>query len=171
MSSEHDATFVFVYTREAHPSDRFPGHRSLDQKIANARAMVDRLGFKRPMLVDDLEGTLHHGFGRLPNMTYILNASGTVTYRASWTDPRTIAVALEQTRFERGERRAKRRTTPYYVEWLPQRLNDDVGFVSDLFDVGGGRPVEEFVAAMEELEGASATKAIREWWDDKQKEL
>ncbi len=162
-----NCAFVFVYTREAHPSERFPGHESLETKLDHARTMARELGFRRPILVDDLEGTTHHAFGRLPNMTYILNASGNVVYRAAWTDPRTIRGAVDQLLHERGERRARRRVTPYYLEWLPQRSNDDVRFVRDLFELGGSRPVEEYIEAMEQLEGLVATKAIRAWWDDK----
>lgn len=157
--------FVFIYNREAHPNDRYPGHDSFETKLAHARAMADALGFERPMLVDDLEGTVHHAYGRLPNMTYIVNAAGTIVYRAAWTDPRTIRGALEQMIFERGERRAKRRITPYYMEWIPQRPNDDVTFVQDLHELGGARPVDEFIAAMEHVDGPSATKRIKEWWN------
>ena len=165
--AEHDCQFVFVYTREAHPSDRYPGHSSLEQKIAVAHTMAERLGFERPMLVDDLEGTLHHAYGRLPNMTYIIDPAGTILYRAAWTDPRTIRLALEQVLFEREQRRTRRRVTPYYMEWIPKRLNDDIRFVTDLYELGGARPVEEYIAAMEHIEGEAATKNIRAWWSQK----
>ena len=171
MASEfrdHDYQFVFVYTREAHPSDRYPGHDSLERKLDHARTMIEKLGFERAMLVDDLEGTVHHPYGRLPNMTYIVNAGGTIVYRAAWTDPRTIRSALEQIVFERGERRAKRRITPYYLESQPQRPNDDVTFVQDLFELGGLRPVDEFIAAMDDVEGPARTKRLKEWWAEAQ---
>lgn len=162
--------FVFVYAREAHPSDRYPGHGSIDEKLAHARAMVEHLGFARPMLVDDIDGTVHNAFGRLPNMTYIVNAGATIVYRAAWTDPRTIRGAIEQILFERGERREKRRITPYYMEWLPHRTNDDLRFVRDLYELGGARPVDEFIAAMNQVEGEAATKRMRDWWDEVRKE-
>jgi len=165
--AEHDCQFVFVYTREAHPNDRYPGHSSLEQKVEVAQTMAERLGFERPMLVDDLDGTIHHAYGRLPNMTYIVNPGGTIVYRAAWTDPRTIRLALEQILFERGERRAKRRVTPYYMEWIPHRPNDDVRFVKDLFELGGERPVVEFIAAMDHVEGPAATKRMKAWWSQK----
>ena len=99
----------------------------------------------------------------MPNMT----ASSSSFYRAAWTDPRTIRLALEQILFERGERRAKRRITPYHMEWLPQRPNDDVTFGQDLCELGGERPVEEFIAAMDEVQGKAAARRIREWWTEK----
>lgn len=166
---DHDCQFVFVYTREAHPSDRYPGHDSFAQKLAHARTMAEQLDFERPMLVDDLDGSVHHAFGRLPNMTYIVGPSGMIVYRAAWTDPRTIRFALEQVLFERGERREKRRITPYYMEWLPHRCNDDIRFVRDLYELGGARPVEEYITAMERVEGPAATKRIKDWWQEKAK--
>lgn len=63
---------VFVYTREAHPGERFPAHRSPEQKLAHARAFRERCAIERPILVDDLEGTGHRLYGTLPNMTYLL---------------------------------------------------------------------------------------------------
>ncbi len=127
--ADHDVQFLFMYTREAHPSDRYPRHTTLEQKIGVAQTMAERLDFERPMLVDDLDGTLHHAYGRLPNMTYTVNRGGTILYRAAWTDPRTIQVALDQV----------------------------------VFELGGARPVEEYIAAMDEVEGRT-TKRIKEWW-------
>jgi hypothetical protein len=159
----HDCKFVFVYTREAHPSDRFPAHTSLQQKLEHARAMVDRLGMKRLMLVDDLEGTVHQAYGCLPNMTYIIKSGGIIVYRASWTEPTTVRLALERILYERTERRARRRITPYYLEWLPQRANDRAVFMQRLFDIGE-RAVAEFVDAVEHSEGESAARPLKEWW-------
>jgi hypothetical protein len=161
-------SFVFVYTREAHPGDKYPCHASFEQKLAHARDMVARWGIKRPMLVDDLEGTVHHAYGRLPNMTYIVNAGGAILYRASWTDPRTIRMALEELVYERGRRREGKRLSPYYVEWLPQRVNDRQPFMEGLLKDVGPRAVEEFIAAVAHTQGEAAAKPMREWWAKKQ---
>jgi len=162
--SSHGVTFVFVYTREAHPGDRYPCHTSMEQKLAHARDMVARWQMRRPMLVDDLEGTVHHAYGTLPNMTYIVNAGGSILYRASWTDSRSIRVALEQIVYERGQRRAGVRMTPYYVEWLPQRVNDRLEFMEGLLRDGGRRAVEEFIAAVVHNGGDAAARPLRDWW-------
>ena len=164
--AEHECRFVFVYAREAHPSDRFPAHTSMEQKLEHARAMVERLGMKRPMLVDDLEGTVHRAYGCLPNMTYLVKPGGTIVYRASWTDPTTIRIALERILFERGERRARRRVTPYYLEWQPQRSNDRIAFVEGLLEAGE-RAVVEYLDAVERTEGEAAARPLKEWWNRK----
>lgn len=75
--------------------------------------MVERWKIERPMLVDDLAGTLHRAYGSLPNMTYIVSTAGTVMYRASWTDARSIRLALDEIIYERALRRAGTRITPF----------------------------------------------------------
>ena len=165
--AEHGISFVFLYVREAHPGDRHPCHTSFEQKLSHARDMVERWQLKRPMLVDDLEGTVHHAYGKLPNMTYILSVGGTILYRADWTDPRTIRMALEQILDERGQRRTGTRTTPYYLEWQPQRVNDRITFMEVLFRDVGPRAVEEFIAGVAHNGGEAAAKPMVDWWASK----
>ena len=160
--SDQGISSIFVYTREAHPSDEYPGHETLDQKVRHAQDMAAKWNIRRPMLADDLEGTTHLAFGALPNMSYVLNASGRVLYRADWTDARSIRLALEQIVFEREQRRAGVRTTPYYVEWMPQRVNDRETFLSGLDDIGD-RAIDEFITAVGHAEGEKAAQQLKEW--------
>ena len=44
---------LFLYTREAHPGENFPAHRSMEQKLAHASAFKERFQIERPILVDD----------------------------------------------------------------------------------------------------------------------
>ena len=120
------------------------------------------------MLVDHLEGTLHHAYGCLPNMTYVVDLGGTILLRAAWTDARIIRVALEQLQFERDQRRARTRTTPYYLEWVPQRINDRVKFMEGLLSEPGPRAVTEFIDATAHSHGEDAARPIREWWAAKE---
>jgi hypothetical protein len=131
--------------------------------------MAERLQMKRLMLVDDLEGTVHHAYGRLPNMTYVLKPGGAIVYRASWTDPTTLRLALERILFERGERRAQRRITPYYLEWQPERSNDRIAFVEGLLEIGE-RAVEEYIAAVENTEGEAGARRLKDWWSRRKSE-
>ena len=167
--AEHGIGFAFIYTREAHPGEKFPHHTSMEQKLAHAQAMVDRWQIKRAMLVDDLAGSLHQAYGRLPNMSYIVNAGGSILYRASWTDARSIRGALEQILFEREQRRAGTRTTPYYVEWQPQRVNDRQTFMEGLLNDVGPKAVEDFIAAQAHNGGDAAAGPLRAWWAEKQR--
>lgn len=47
-----------------------------------------------PMLVDDLEGTVHCLYGSMPNMVYIIDKNGKIAYKAMWTDHEEIASVL-----------------------------------------------------------------------------
>ena len=114
------------------------------------------------MLVDDLEGSLHKAYGTLPNMTYIMAAGGNIIYRAAWTDERTIRMALDQVQYEREARRDGTRLTPYFMEWLPQRVNIREKFVDGLAQVGE-RAIDEFIAAVEHTEGKAAADLLRGW--------
>jgi hypothetical protein len=160
--------FVFVYVREAHPGETYPCHTSIEEKVSNAQDMVKRWSIERRMLVDGLDGSVHQAYGSLPNMTYILGVGGTVIYRASWTDERTIRMALEQIMYERGERRNRTRVTPYYVDWIPQRVNDRIKFVEALADDVGPRAVDEFIRAVEFTTDETTAKPMWDWWEQKQ---
>jgi hypothetical protein len=86
--------FMFVYTREAHPGENYPAHRTFEQKLAHARAFKAEFKIERPILVDDLIGTAHKLYGSLLKMTYLISRGGRVLFRADWTDPPTIEFAI-----------------------------------------------------------------------------
>jgi len=157
---------VFLYTREAHPGEIRGAHESFDDKLANARDMAKRFDITRPMLVDDLEGTVHRAYGSLPNMTYIVRA-GTIIYRADWTDARTVAMVLDQMVYQKDALRARTRMNPYYLEWVPMREANTEPFLEILVEVAGTRAVEEFIAAFDHTYGAMATKDMKRWWAER----
>ena len=138
-------------------------------KMKHAGAMVERWGIRRQMLVDDLEGTVHHAFGTLPNMTYIIGPRGRVTYRANWTDARSIETVLEQLLHQRKARKSRTRMVPFYVEWIPERTADRTAFLEGLLAEAGSRAIEEFIAAVTHVEGDSAARGMREWWEQHSK--
>ena len=112
----HRIIFLFVYVREAHPGERYPSHKCVRDKSFNAKEMSEKWNIERQMLVGDIEGSVHQAYGPLPNMMYIQGVGGSVIYRASWTDVRTIRIALGQIMYERGVRRNHTRVTPFFVE-------------------------------------------------------
>lgn len=131
--------------------------------------MHARFDMRRPMLVDDLEGSVHTAYGLLPNMTWIVER-GRILYKASWTDERTIAAALEHWTWEREESAAKRRLTPYWLEWAPKRNMEREVFMAAMLDVAGPRAVEEFISAIEATRGERAGRSMRQWWDAQRRE-
>ena len=139
---------VFFYTREAHPGERFPAHRSLEQKLANARAFKEMCGIERPILVDDLAGTGHRLYGMLPNMVYLIGRGGRVLFRADWTDAPTIAAAVDYVREARARRREGLRLKPFYAELVGYRWSDQAAFDEGL-ELAGPQAVADFARAME----------------------
>lgn len=93
------ATFLFIYVREAHPDDfpDHPAHKSFEQKWQHALDLRERHHTPRTILVDDLDGTLHNVYGLRPNMSWIIDHAGRVSYKADWTSAADIRNALEDT--------------------------------------------------------------------------
>ncbi len=116
--------FVFLYTREAHPGENFPAHRSMEQKLAHARTFKEQFQIERPILVDDPADTGHKLYGMLPNMTYLIGRSGKVLFRADWTDPPTIEAALHYILASRARRREGLRLAPFYAELVGYRWHN-----------------------------------------------
>jgi hypothetical protein len=143
--------FVFVYTREAHPGENFPAHRSLEQKLSHAREFKKTFKIERPVIVDDLTGTGHRLYGALPNMTYLIGRTGKVLFKADWTDAVTIEVALNYVLDARARRREGLRLVPFYMEMVGYRWNDSAKFQEGLRRAGP-KAVEEFKQFMERVQ-------------------
>jgi len=140
--------FVFVYAREAHPGEHFPAHRSMEQKLRHARAFKAEFGVERPILVDDLAGTGHRLYGKLPNMTYLVGRGGKVLFRADWTDAPTIEVVMEHLLAGRARRRAGARLVPFYAELVGYRWSDQETFREGLRRAGP-QAVDDFQRVMQ----------------------
>lgn len=101
---------------------------------------------QRPILVDDLVGTGHKLYGGLPNMTYLIGRGGKVLFRSDWTDPPTIATALDYVIDARGRRREGLRLAPFYAEFVGYRWNDLSKFQEGL-NRAGQQAVDDFARA------------------------
>jgi peroxiredoxin len=94
---EHEEVeFLFVYVRESHPGERLPAHRSREDKVRAAETFRNEEDLDLPILVDELDGTIHRKYGQLPNPTYLIDKSGRVAFRSPWTRPKVVAQALRQ---------------------------------------------------------------------------
>ena len=87
--------FFTIYVREPHPGENYGPHKDFEQKLEFARQCRDQDGIENPLLVDDLEGTVHRLYGVLPNMVYIVSKEGRIVYKAMWTDHDEIRVVLD----------------------------------------------------------------------------
>lgn len=97
---------AFVYTREIHPGERLPAHRSMEEKLDRARAFRTALGLRLPVLVDSLDGAAHLAFGGLPFMAVGIAADGTIVHRAEWVSIDLLHAAVANLA-ERDRRRAE----------------------------------------------------------------
>ncbi len=78
--------FVVVNVREAHPGAAVPQPEVAEAKLRNARALRSHHGFEFPVAVDDLDGGVHRAFGTRPSSAYLIDATGTILFRAHWSN-------------------------------------------------------------------------------------
>jgi hypothetical protein len=126
---------VFIYTREAHPGEHFPHHRTIEDKRHHARAFREQCSVRRQILLDDVDGTAHRAYGLLPNMTWIIGRGGFIHYKAAWTNPPDIGDALEAV-LEFQEQRAARQWIPFYTERSAWSVRDRARFRESLVRSG-----------------------------------
>lgn len=91
-----DIEFLFVYVREAHPGELIPAHGSMREKTSVARQFRDEEDIAMPVLVDDIGGSIHKKYSRLPNPAFLIDKSGRVAFRSMWADPDKLAPAIEE---------------------------------------------------------------------------
>jgi hypothetical protein len=90
-----EVVFVFVYVREAHPGERLPAHESQADKVAAAWLLRKEEDIHMPVVVDDLRGSIHRKYSKLPNPAFLIDKSGRVIFRSVWANPEALAVALD----------------------------------------------------------------------------
>jgi peroxiredoxin len=91
-----DVQFLFCYVREAHPGDRLPAHQSIDDKVAAAELLREEEDVEMPIIVDDLKGTIHKKYGKMPNATFLIDKSGRIAFRCLWTQTAVLQEAIDE---------------------------------------------------------------------------
>ena len=91
-----EAVFLVIYTREAHPGEVTPEHRSLEAKQAAVRRLLNEEPISRTILIDDLDGAVHRSYGPAWDSVYVLDASHKVVLRQAWTHPDDVETVLAQ---------------------------------------------------------------------------
>jgi hypothetical protein len=87
--------FVSVLVRQEHPGPRVPPYRSFEQKMEDAVAYKREEGIPWPVVVDDLEGSVHRTYGGLSNPTYLIDADGRIAFYNMWTYAPVLHEAIE----------------------------------------------------------------------------
>jgi hypothetical protein len=103
-------------------------------------------GLSRDILVDDLAGTAHRGYGLMPNMTWVIDRGGRVAYKANWTSAANVEAFLG--RFLAARRDHPPGTAPvmYETQQVEFRYTDRGRFAAHLMR-NGSRAAEEFEQA------------------------
>ena len=135
--------WFFVYAREAHPGELVGRHTTFDEKLANAQLLRDEVGIRRPILVDDLEGSAHHAYGLLPNMTWVIGRGGRILYKSDWTSARNIEAFLQRHEEGRSRRPPSGVVGAYLTEQVEYRDVDRPAFYEQLRR-NGPRAYDEF---------------------------
>ncbi len=142
-----ETEFLFVYTREAHPGERLPAHSSMAGKIEAASLLRDEEDLSLPMVIDDLRGSIHRKYSKLPNPAYLIDLSGRVTFRCMWAS----AEALEKAVTELLELQRQRGMTNGVVnggEDLAMPLSYNALFSYRALERGGARSLADFREAL-----------------------
>ncbi|THJ16070.1 redoxin domain-containing protein [Nocardioides sp.] len=78
--------FVAVNVREAHPGADVQQPQYAESKMRHARALRQHHGFEFQVAVDQLDGIVHRAFGTRPSSAYVIDATGTIVFRAHWSN-------------------------------------------------------------------------------------
>jgi len=87
--------FVDIAARQAHPGPGAPPYRSYQEKMQDAVRYERDEELPWPLLVDDLEGTVHQAYGGLADPTYLIDIDGRVSFYNMWTYVPALHQALE----------------------------------------------------------------------------
>jgi hypothetical protein len=139
---------VFIYTREAHPGENVLYHDSFERKLACARLLAEEAGIGRDILVDDLDGTVHHAYGLMPNMTWVIDRGGRVVYKANWTSAGNVEAFLDRFLAGRAEHPPGTLPVMYETQQAEFRYPDHKRFMQHLLR-NGPRAVAEFEKAQQ----------------------
>ncbi len=85
-----------VLVRQAHPGPSEPAYASEGQKMADAERYQRTEHIPWPVVVDDVEGTVHRTYGGLSNPSYLIGTDGRVSFYAPVTGAPRLHRALEE---------------------------------------------------------------------------
>ncbi len=129
-----EVDFVTLNVREAHPGENVPQPGTSAEKIEHARGLRELYDIPWPVVVDDIDGSLHKELDSKPNTAYLIDSSGEVWFRSLWArDESAIGRALAAV--SRGGTPAKRQS----VSMVPQVMRA-IGYVKETMDRAGLKP-------------------------------
>lgn len=91
----HGVSFFLLYTRESHPAENYPAHRSWQQKLAHAGDLMLLENIRFPIIVDTLDGKIHRSYGTWPNALFVIQKDGRLIFRSNMANDRELRQFLE----------------------------------------------------------------------------
>jgi alkyl hydroperoxide reductase subunit AhpC len=88
-------SFFLLYTRESHPAENYPSHRSWEQKLAHARDLQRLENVRFPIVVDSLDGKIHRSYGTWPNALFLIHKDGRLIFRSNMASDRELRQFLD----------------------------------------------------------------------------
>jgi hypothetical protein len=85
---------VTILIRQGHPGPGVPPYRSYVQKLGDARAHRSEDAIEWTVLVDDVDGRVHQGYGSLADPTFLLDRDGRVAFYNAITHAPTLHTAV-----------------------------------------------------------------------------
>ena len=82
--------------RQAHRGERRGPYHSFEQTLADAREFQRDEGIGCRGLADDLEATVHRGYGGMSDPVYLIDAGGRVAFYGMWIDGPRLKQAIDE---------------------------------------------------------------------------
>lgn len=82
--------------RQAHPGPGYEAYTSFEQKFRDAERYVQDEKLPWTVVVDDLEGTVHHRWGPMSDPLFLIGADGRLSYYEKWTSAVALHHAIER---------------------------------------------------------------------------
>ena len=134
-----DISFALIYVREAHPGEQYPQPQALEQKIANAKTFAKNHSVSWPVIVDDIDGPLHHLLDTKPNSVHLINSEGVILFQSLWAgDGVAVKRAIAQLANDVSI------TTPISQKMMSPFLRG-VGFIDEILKLAGPRAYDELL--------------------------
>ncbi len=80
--------------RQAHPGPSVPPYRDDVTKTRDAQRYQQEEGIAWPVLIDDLDGSVHQVYGGLSDPSYLIDADGRAAFYNMWTHAPTLHRAI-----------------------------------------------------------------------------
>lgn len=122
-----EAHHLFIYTRETHPELArelglpYQAFTSGEEKFERAKLLKRKHNSPRTILVDFLDGDVHRKYAGVPNQSWVIDHTGRIAFKASWTHARDLRPALEGVLEMREVKREGARLIQYYREVISYR--------------------------------------------------